>query len=107
MTSANVPAVNATPATTEQLDKKPSEIDWSRLTPRDVANMHRKADTDLRKESLHHTLGLGRNQAFPGDGWSRILAGITLTGSKAAYSATREAQVVAALKAMGAADQTT
>jgi len=107
MTSANVPSQNAKPAIEENQPKTRSQVDWSKLTPRDVANLHRKADTDLRAEALHHTLGLTRNQAFPGDGWTRILAGRVITGAKSAYSATREAQIIACLAAMGAMDQTT
>lgn len=37
------------------------------LTTRDVAAIHTKADTDGSPTAAHHTIGLGRNQASPGN----------------------------------------
>lgn len=44
---------------TERNDPSPS--------PRDVNFFHTRADTDTGPSSIHHTLGIGRNQASPGD----------------------------------------
>jgi hypothetical protein len=37
------------------------------LSAEDVERLHQNADTDSRKESLHHTLGSRSTQASPGD----------------------------------------
>lgn len=40
---------------------------WSSLTAADSRKMHSRADTDMGSKSIHHTLGIARNQASPGD----------------------------------------
>lgn len=40
---------------------------WSENTPQESRRAHQRADTDLGPRSLHHTLGIKRNQASPGD----------------------------------------
>ena len=113
MTSANVSKqtnqnASVRPETTinEGPDKK-IDIDFTRLTPRQVSDIHRKADTDLRPESLHHTLGYSSRQAMPGDGIKKALRGIKFTGATATYNQALFKQVLTALKSMGADDQTT
>lgn len=59
--------------------------------PRDVNFFHTRADTDTSSSSVHHTLGIGHNQASPGDhvhdGKSSRKVGVglslTVTGAKA------------------------
>jgi len=110
MTSANQPTNKTQPAANESARSASDvegKIDFTKLTPRQVADIHRKADTDLRPESIHHTLGYTSQQAFPGDGSRRILKGLTATGSIAAYNRGTMKQVLNALKALGLDDQTT
>lgn len=77
----------------------------------DVERFHTQADTDARKEAIHHTLGSGTNQAAPGDHTHRggdslpLLGGITLTGSRGGNIALLS--VIQALVALGATDSTT
>lgn len=40
---------------------------WSETTPQEARRGHLRADTDLSSRSLHHTLGIKKNQASPGD----------------------------------------
>lgn len=55
----------------------------------EVERDHTNADTDLRDESIHHTLGAGETQAAPGnhthDGGDSalLLSGLTISGSRA------------------------
>ncbi len=77
----------------------------------EVRNFHTNADTDNDKLAIHHTIGVGINQAASGshnhDGSNstQLLAGITLSGSKGGNVAL--ASVCAALVALGATDTTT
>lgn len=54
----------------------------------EVERAHTNADTDLRDESIHHTLGAGETQAAPGnhthDGGDSalLLSGLTISGSR-------------------------
>lgn len=58
-----------------------------------VDDFHTNADTDLRQESAHHTLGPGENQGSPGNHRHRggdselLLAGLTITGSRGGNAA--------------------
>jgi hypothetical protein len=76
-----------------------------------VAEFHTNADTDVRKESAHHTLGINPYQASPGDhthdgGTSPLLlAGVTITGTRG--SAANAASIIAALVKLGATDSST
>ena len=78
---------------------------------REVAEFHSNADTDSSQAALHHTLGMGANQAAPGyhthDGSNSplLLEGYTLTGSKSTGAAL--ASIVGALVRLGAVDETT
>lgn len=80
-------------------------------TAEEVEKLHTFADTDGRKEAIHHTLGVGSNQASPGDHNHRggdslqLLTGITLTGSRGGNIALLS--VIQALVALGATDSTT
>lgn len=69
--------------------------------------VHRHDDCDVKASSHHHTLGRQPNQAAPGNIGEILLAGVTLSGSKASYNATLMGQIVAALAALGATDNTT
>ena len=77
-----------------------------------VEQFHRNADTDVRRESIHHTLGPTQGQSSPGDhnhdgGTSRqILDGYILTGSKA-NPATMWPSIIQCLVRLGAKDSTT
>lgn len=76
-----------------------------------VEDFHTNADTDIRRESLHHTLGPGEAQAAPGshshDGGDSalLLSGMTLSGSRGGNVAL--ISVIAALVRLGATDNTT
>jgi hypothetical protein len=91
---------------TGQTDKEPFTFD-----SRTVAKLHHFDDLDVDRTSHHHSLGVNSNQATPGphnhDGTTsvQLLAGVTLTGSKAGNAAL--ASVCAALATLGATDSTT
>ena len=63
-------------------------VDREKPSTQQVSDFHANADTDGTRNSLHHTLGVGRGQASPGDhthegGSSKLLLeGDTLTGAK-------------------------
>ena len=77
----------------------------------DVELLHQNADTDARKEAIHHTLGPGENQAASGSHNHRggdsvqLLAGVTISGSRGGNIALLS--VIQALVALGATDTTT
>jgi hypothetical protein len=77
----------------------------------EVEKFHTEADTDSRREAIHHTTGPGSNQASPGDHNHRggdsvqLLSGITITGSRAGNIALLS--VIQALVALGATDSST
>jgi hypothetical protein len=76
-----------------------------------VDDFHTNADTDLRQESIHHTLGPGQNQGSPGNHRHRggdselLLAGITITGSRGGNAALLS--VINALVELGATNSST
>lgn len=80
-------------------------------TADEVETLHTNADTDSRKEAIHHTTGPGENQASPGNHSHRggdsvqLLSGITLTGSRGGNIALLS--VIQAMVALGATDSTT
>lgn len=75
-----------------------------------VADFHTNADTDIRPESVHHTLGTTNSQAASGDhthdgGDSQLLlTGFTLTGSRGGNAALPG--MIACLVRLGATDST-
>lgn len=77
----------------------------------EVNTFHTNADTDVRAESVHHTLGAGGTQASPGDHRHRggdsqpLMAGITFSGSRGGNVALLT--VIQGLVALGATDSTT
>lgn len=77
----------------------------------EVERFHQNADTDSRKEAVHHTLGAGDNQASPGNHNHRggdsvqLLSGVTITGSRGGNVALLS--VIQALVALGATDSST
>lgn len=77
----------------------------------EVDDFHTNADTDIRSESLHHTLGPGNTQASAGNHTHNggdsplLLSGMTITGSRGANVAM--VSVIAALVRLGATDQST
>jgi hypothetical protein len=76
-----------------------------------VEHLHTNADTDVRPQALHHTLGPGANQASPGDhnhdGTTSPLLfdKHIITGSKTDGTALNS--VIQILTAFGAEDQST
>jgi hypothetical protein len=70
-------------------DRKVDAADVTKPTAEEVDNFHTNADTDLRGESLHHTLGPNPTQAAAGDhnhdGGDSVLLleGMTISGSRA------------------------
>lgn len=75
-----------------------------------VTEFHKKDDLDASAVAHHHTLGNKPGQASPGDhvhngiNGKRILAGTTITGSRASGAAL--VSVIAALVKLGAKDST-
>lgn len=75
-----------------------------------VMEFHTNADTDASADSIHHTLGLGSNQAAKGshrhDGTDspQLLEDVELTGSRGSGAAL--ASVITALVGLGAIDKT-
>jgi len=76
-----------------------------------VTDFHKHADTDTRRESVHHTLGPNETQGSPGshchDGGTskKLLDGYSLTGSKSSPS-TMWPPIIACLVRLGAKDST-
>lgn len=79
--------------------------------PATVNRFHNKSDVDTGSDAQHHTLGIKKDQASPGDHKhdgttsNRLLAGVTITGAKGGNIAL--ASVIAALVKLGATDSTT
>ena len=79
--------------------------------PQTVARFHNKSDVDSSSEAQHHTLGIKKDQASPGDHKhdgstsKRLLEGTTITGSRGGNAAV--ASIIAALVKLGATDSTT
>jgi len=108
MTSANQAGNPSAKPSATQDSRSAGEtpaIDFTKLTPRQVSDIHRKADTDLRPESLHHTLGYQSTQAMPGN--ARPLRGLIANGSITTYNRNTIKQILTALKQLGLDDQTT
>jgi len=84
----------------------------SALTAEQVEELHRNADTDVRRESLHHTLGPRGTQAAAGDHThngsdsSPLLGGLTISGSRSS-SASITPSIIAALVRLGITDSST
>jgi len=83
----------------------------SPLSSKEVNKLHNKSDVDSSVGAQHHTLGTKKDQASDGahthDGKNsrKILAGVTLTGSRGGNAAL--ASVISALVLLGATDATT
>lgn len=79
--------------------------------PQTVARFHNKSDLDASSDAQHHTLGIKKDQASPGDhkhdGTTsrKLLDGVTIAGSRGGNVAL--ASVIAALVKLGATDSTT
>jgi len=95
--------VSSTPGESPQFDNVSAE---------DVEKLHRNADTDVRRESIHHTLGPRSSQAAAGDhkhdgsDSPLILAGLTISGSRAS-STSITPSIIACLVRLGATDSST
>lgn len=76
-----------------------------------VEDFHTNADTNARKEALHHTLGPGEFQASPGGhnhrggDSARLLEGLTISGSRATDA--WRISINQILVALGATDSST
>lgn len=76
-----------------------------------VEDFHTNADTDIRRESIHHTLGPQPDQAASGDhrhdggDSALILSGFTVSGSRGGNVALPS--VIACLVRLGATDNST
>lgn len=87
----------------DQLPAKPSASQ--------VQEFHTYADTDTTKDSIHHTLGSGQNQAAAGShkhtgaDSPRLWEGKTITGSRSSGAAV--ASIIALLVEQGATDAST
>ena len=77
----------------------------------EVERAHTNADTNSRKEALHHTLGPGEFQASPGAHTHRggdsakLLEGLTISGSRATDA--WRISINQILVALGATDSST
>lgn len=95
----------------KQYGSSGSAIAPTPMSSEQVDRLHVNADTNVRAESLHHTLGPGETQASSGshthDGGDSplILEGFTITGSHSA--GTSLTSIVACLVRLGAADNST
>ncbi len=82
------------------------------LSAKEVEDLHKNADTDVRAESLHHTLGPKSTQAASGnhkhDGSDSelLLSGLTITGSRASSTAITPS-IIQCLVRLGAVDSST
>jgi len=82
------------------------------LSAENVARLHQNADTDLQKESIHHTLGPRPTQAAAGDHTHdgsnsvQLLSGQTIIGARSSSRAIMPS-IIAALVRLGAIDQST
>lgn len=83
----------------------------SKPNAQEVEDFHSNADTDVRPEAIHHTLGSSPNQASPGNHVHNgsdaplLLEGVQLTGSRGGNAAV--ASIISALVKLGATDTTT
>jgi hypothetical protein len=81
------------------------------VSAEEVELFHRNADTDVRAESMHHSLGSGTTQAAPGshnhDGGDsvQLLEGSTISGSLSGGTALTS--IIACLVRLGAVDRST
>lgn len=91
--------------------KRTVELEKPKPTAEDVETFHTNADTDVRTQSIHHTLGPRDTQAAPGnhkhDGGDSelILSGLTITGSRGGN--TSLPSIIACLVRLGATDSST
>ena len=82
------------------------------LSAEDVEKIHANADTDVRRESAHHTIGPRPTQAAAGDhkhdGSDSVLllSGVTISGSRSSSTSILPS-IIAALVRLGATDQST
>lgn len=92
-------------------DRKVKAATTDKPTSEEVDNFHTNADTDLRNEAIHHTLGPAPTQAAPGnhkhDGGDSelLLTGETISGSRG--SDAWRLSINAILVKMGATDNST
>lgn len=88
-----------------------AEGQFGRPDPNTVSQFHTFDDVDANKDSHHHTIGTGTNQAASGSHThngsdsSFIIPGTAITGTKATVG--WAASVNAILVAMGAVDNST
>ena len=81
------------------------------VPPETVNRFHNKSDLDSSSDAQHHTLGIKKDQASPGDhkhdGTSskRLLEGTSIIGSRSGGGAL--VSVIDALEKLGATDSTT
>ena len=86
-------------------------VDNSKPPAKVVLDFHTNSDVDGSSATQHHSLGLNRGQASPGDHMhdgstsKLILTGVTISGAKGGNTAL--ASVIAALVNLGAVDSTT
>lgn len=84
--------------------------EFGELSAEQVEKLHQNADTDVRRESVHHTLGPLNTQASPGDhrhdgsDSALLLSGVTISGSRSSSTAILPS-IIAALVKLGATDQ--
>lgn len=93
-------------------DQAASSGPAAKPSARDVEDFHTNADTNVRPESIHHTLGPSPSQSSPGDHNHKndgksvpLMEGETITGAKGGNTAL--ASVIAVLVKYGAIDSTT
>lgn len=73
--------------------------------------MHQNSDVDVKRTSMHHTIGLGTAQAAAGDhnhdgtNGVLLLTGLTITGSRGGNAALPS--IIACLVRLGATDSST
>jgi hypothetical protein len=86
-------------------------VDNSKPPAKVILDFHTNSDIDGGPSTQHHSLGLNRGQASPGDHMhdgstsKLILTGVTISGAKGGNTAL--ASVIAALVNLGATDAST
>ncbi len=104
-------AVHMAKSAPRQYGSTKSAIAAEAPTAEEVEQFHRNADTDVRPESAHHTLGPAGGQASPGDhdhdgaNSRKLLEGYTITGDQS--DGTVWPSVIACLVRLGAIDSST
>ena len=105
------PKMGSTDGTSMQAPGVKDKEDADVITPAMVNKFHSKSDLDSSQTAQHHTCGIKRDQASPGDhnhngvSSKQLLDNVSISGSRSDGSALNS--VISALVQLGADDNTT